>query len=75
MDDCSPNSCQGCPVKLVCRCLRVTEAQVIRAITTNDLDTVNAIKRHTGAGDGCTCCHAKLQYYLAKYGAMSAVAG
>jgi NAD(P)H-nitrite reductase large subunit len=71
----APDACQGCPIKVVCRCLNVTEAEVVTAITTHDLQTVRELRDHTGAGDGCTCCHGKLKYYLAAYQVEAAVAG
>ncbi len=69
------DSCQSCPLKVVCRCLNVTETAVVEAITTNDLQTIKQLRAHTGAGDGCTCCHARLKFYLAKYQCAEAVAG
>ncbi len=55
----SPN-CPGCPGKMLCNCLQVTEATVIEAIVTHDLRTLQEVRRHTGAGDGCTCCHGRI---------------
>ncbi len=60
-------SCDGCPAKIVCRCLRVTEAQVVRMIERLELRTVHDLRKYTGAGDGCTCCHEKLEEYLGKH--------
>jgi bacterioferritin-associated ferredoxin len=61
-------ACDGCPEKLVCRCLHVTESQVIRMIERLELRTVRDLRQYTGAGDGCTCCHAQLEDYLEKFG-------
>ena len=63
------SSCQGCPssgcsTKFLCRCLKVTEAAVVQAIDTLGLQTVKEVRQHTGAGDGCTCCHAKIRRLL-----------
>jgi bacterioferritin-associated ferredoxin len=66
MDRCSPDSCYACPDRVVCRCLHVTEGELMEAIATRDLRTLREIKRVIGAGDGCTCCHAELQEYVAR---------
>ena len=60
-------SCGGCPDKIICRCLSVTEAQVVRMIERLELRTVHDLRKYTGAGDGCTSCHAKLEEYLEKH--------
>ena len=60
--------CDGCPDKIICRCLQVTETQVVRMIERLELRTVYDLRKYTGAGDGCTCCHAKLEECLEKYG-------
>jgi bacterioferritin-associated ferredoxin len=57
-------ACTDCPAKVVCHCLQVTEAAVIEAITSLDLRSLKEVRRHTGAGDGCTCCHAQIRQYL-----------
>ena len=67
MDSFSPTSCETCPDKIVCRCLQVTESQVVRMIERLELRTVHDIRQYTGAGDGCTCCHAKLKEYLQRH--------
>ncbi|QEL16189.1 (2Fe-2S)-binding protein [Limnoglobus roseus] len=65
--------CQSCPSvgscgdRLACRCLRVTEHEVVTAIRTIGLTTICELKAATGAGDGCTCCHKQLQQYLTVY--------
>ena len=56
--------CSGCPGKVVCRCLQVTEDALVHAITAHDLQTLKEVLRHTGAGDGCTCCHNEIRQYL-----------
>jgi NAD(P)H-nitrite reductase large subunit len=60
--------CLECPARLICRCLQVTEATLLEALTTQDIRTLRDIRRHTGAGDGCTACHAHLQQYLEAHG-------
>jgi bacterioferritin-associated ferredoxin len=59
--------CLDCPLRVVCRCLQVTEQVLVEAITTGTVRTVKDICRHTGAGDGCTACHATLREYLERY--------
>jgi len=61
---CSPAACEACPGRVVCRCLQVTEEVVVDAINRLGLRTVSEIRNHTGAGDGCTCCHRKLLQYV-----------
>jgi bacterioferritin-associated ferredoxin len=63
-----PDTCDGCPSKIVCRCLNVTEAEVVQHITRLELRTIRELRYHTGAGEGCTCCHAQLEEYLEKLG-------
>jgi bacterioferritin-associated ferredoxin len=57
-------ACTGCPDRIVCRCLQVTEAMLVEAIATHELLTLKDVRRHTGAGDGCTCCHNLIKRYL-----------
>jgi len=64
---CCIEACESCPSKVVCRCLQVTEEQLVRMITALDLRTVRDLRRTTGVGDGCTCCHRDLQQYLQRY--------
>ena len=61
------DTCDGCPNKIVCRCLNITEAQVVRVITRLELRTLRELRHETGAGEGCTCCHAKLNEYLEQF--------
>ena len=42
--------------RILCRCQRVTEEEVITSIRTRSLRTVKEVRDCTGAGDGCTCC-------------------
>ena len=63
-DDPCPGPCAGCPDRVVCRCLKVTEAVVVEAIVTLGVRTIKELKAVTGAGDGCTCCHQELHGYL-----------
>jgi assimilatory nitrate reductase electron transfer subunit len=49
--------CAGCPDRIVCRCLKVTEEAISNAIVELGLRSVKDVRKATGAGDGCTCCH------------------
>ncbi len=62
----------GCPDRLVCRCLGVTEEVVIAAITTLGVSTLQQLKDVTEAGSGCRCCHRELHNYLVVYSSSSA---
>jgi bacterioferritin-associated ferredoxin len=70
--DCT-GSCRTCPSvgscgdRLVCRCLKVTEHEVVTAIRAHGITTVHELKTVTRAGDGCTCCHKELRTYLSIY--------
>jgi bacterioferritin-associated ferredoxin len=44
----------------------VTEEAIVQAVATFSLTTVQEIRKFTGAGDGCTCCHARLRQLLAE---------
>jgi bacterioferritin-associated ferredoxin len=59
--------CDSCPGKVVCRCLQVTEEQLVNLIARYDLRTIREVRMHTGAGNGCTCCHQELQQYLERH--------
>ena len=66
-------SCQACIApgscadRVVCKCLKITEEQVIGAITTLGLRTLVELRTVTEAGTGCNCCHRELNAYLAIY--------
>jgi NAD(P)H-nitrite reductase large subunit len=62
--NCDRSTCLDCPAKVICRCLQVTEATLVDAINSLDLQTLKDVRRHTGAGDGCTCCHGEIRQYL-----------
>jgi len=64
MNYCSTELCSDCPNRVVCRCLKVTEGEIVEAIVNHDLETIRELKRMTGAGDGCTCCHEELETYF-----------
>ena len=64
MDVYTRQNCEGCSAKIVCRCLNVSEAEVVHVITRFELHTIKELQAHVGAGDGCTCCHPQLEEYL-----------
>jgi bacterioferritin-associated ferredoxin len=64
---CTIDRCESCPAKVVCRCLQINEEQLVRMITALDLRTVRDLRKLTGVGDGCTCCHQELQQYLQRF--------
>ena len=72
-EDACTGTCRTCPSvgscgeRLVCRCLKVTEHEVVTAIRVHGLTTVRELRQITQAGDGCTCCHKELRQYLAVY--------
>ena len=71
--DACAGSCRGCerlgscPDRVVCRCLKVTEHDVISAIVTLGVRSLTDLQRVTEAGSGCTCCRRELANYLAVY--------
>jgi bacterioferritin-associated ferredoxin len=63
-----PETCLDCAHQVVCRCLHVTAIELIDVMTTQDIRSLKDLRRHTGAGDGCTACHHQLRKYLERYG-------
>ncbi len=61
---CTRNDCGSCPGQYVCHCLRITEDEVVGAVTRLGLRTLDELARHTGAGAGCTACHRGLRLLL-----------
>lgn len=61
---CSPESCDRCPARLVCRCLQVTEDEIRQALALDAVQTVHDLRRLTGAGDGCTACRRELELLI-----------
>jgi bacterioferritin-associated ferredoxin len=55
--------------------LNVSEAQVVQMISCLELRTIRDLSQHTGAGEGCTCCHAKLEEYLERFSCEVAAMG
>lgn len=56
--------CAGCPDRIVCRCLKVTEETIADAIVSLGLRSIRDVRAATGAGDGCTCCHQSIRELL-----------
>ena len=75
MEGCSRGAdCGGCQMNggpMVCECLRITEEQLVAAVTTHELRTILDVRRMTGAGEGCNACHRKIQLYLDSYSSSS----
>lgn len=61
---CSPDRCDTCPGRIVCRCLQVTEDQIVSVAHRLGLRTVKEISNYTEAGSGCTCCHKAISKLL-----------
>ena len=55
--------------KIVCECLHVTEDDVMEAIRSRKLKTVQDVTHYTEAGGGCTSCHPAIKQYLAYFSA------
>jgi bacterioferritin-associated ferredoxin len=51
--------------RLVCRCLQVTESDLLEALDRCPLQSLQDVAVETGAGSGCTACHRLLRKYLA----------
>lgn len=58
--------------KIVCECLKVTEAQLLKAINTRKVQNLKDIACYTSAGEGCTACHPLLADYLQRLRAQAA---
>ncbi|MCZ2342256.1 MAG: (2Fe-2S)-binding protein [Bacteroidales bacterium] len=57
----------SCPDRIVCRCLQVTEQEIITAIQIHGATTERAVQQLTEAGSGCGCCRREIRQYLAVY--------
>ena len=58
----TPHTHEG---RLVCKCFGVTEEQIVKAITTNNLTTAEEVTHYTKAGGGCGDCVEEIQKILA----------
>ena len=61
---CASNSCNNCTERFACHCLGVTTDEVVQAVTTLGLRTLDELRQQTGAGDGCTACHRRLRLLI-----------
>jgi NAD(P)H-nitrite reductase large subunit len=50
--------------QIVCRCLRVTESELVEALSTEEICDLKDVRRSTGAGSGCMACHRRIKEYL-----------
>jgi NAD(P)H-nitrite reductase large subunit len=68
MDACFTRSdCTGCPGRVICHCLQVTEEALLGALATLELRSVNDVREATGAGAGCMACHRRLRLLLERH--------
>jgi bacterioferritin-associated ferredoxin len=58
------DDCNGCSERIVCHCLQVSEGEVVAALATGEVHTLKDLRRATGAGNGCMCCHRDLRRLL-----------
>jgi len=56
-----------CSDRVVCRCLQVTEVELVEALTTREVQDLKDVRRHTGAGSGCMACHRLIRRYLERH--------
>jgi NAD(P)H-nitrite reductase large subunit len=57
-----------CSDRVVCRCLQVTESELLDVMATEEVEDLKDVRRHTGAGSGCMVCHRLIKDYLARRG-------
>lgn len=50
--------------EVICRCLNVRRSTIEAAVAVCGLASIRELKSTTGAGDGCTACHARLRELL-----------
>lgn len=55
---------ERCTDEMVCHCLQLTRQALEDALGRQPLFTINDLRKHTGAGDGCTSCHRALKQLL-----------
>jgi len=60
------HSTSDCTESIVCHCLGISEGVVADAIAVCGLASVKDVCHETGAGSGCTACHARLRELLRK---------
>jgi bacterioferritin-associated ferredoxin len=64
---CSQDRCHACPDRVVCRCLQVTESEIVETLTSLTIRSLKDLRHATGAGDGCTCCHQHLHELIERH--------
>jgi len=52
--------------EIVCECFGVTDAEIERVVSENNLTTVENVTDYTKAGGGCESCHDKIQEIIDK---------
>jgi len=52
--------------EVVCKCFGVTEKEILEAIRTNDLHTVEQVTNYTKAGGACGSCHPRIRELIKK---------
>jgi NifU-like protein len=52
--------------ELVCQCFGVTDEQIKRVVTENNLSTIEEVTNFTKAGGGCGLCHDKIEQLIAQ---------
>jgi len=60
------HSSADCSETIVCHCLGISESTVADTVAVCGLATIKEVCRETGAGSGCTACHARLRELLRK---------
>lgn len=50
--------------KLICTCLDVYKTQIVKAIKTEELTSLQEVMDATNAGTGCGSCHDSIQEVL-----------
>ena len=63
-DELSPAQFKNLEDELLCTCYNVSENEVRRVITENQLTTVEEVTNYTKAGGGCGRCKGKIQAIL-----------
>jgi NifU-like protein len=51
--------------EIICKCFGITDAEITRVVTENELKTVSQVTNYTKAGGGCEGCHPKIEAILA----------
>jgi NAD(P)H-nitrite reductase large subunit len=64
---CSIEDCNTCSGAFVCRCFRISEAELVEAVVTLELKNLKDVRRRTGAGDGSTACHERIMQLMEQH--------